>query len=147
GATADTRGLARAALALDAASIRAAVERAMAEHAVALTWTEMLLSVLVAIGERWAATGEGVEVEHLLAETAGSALRAGSTAPEPRNGRPGLLACAPEGQQRPAGVAGLGAGEAPQPAAVGAGGGAGRAGHRRAAARRRAPAGGAAGGG
>src|SRR4029079_12430062 len=92
GATADTRGLARAALALDAASIRAAVERAMAEHAVALTWTEMLLSVLVAIGERWASTGEGVEVEHLLAETAGSALRAVSNATEARNGTPGLLA-------------------------------------------------------
>ena len=54
--------------------------------------------MLVAVGERWAATGEGVEVEHLLAETAGSALRAVSTAPEPRNGRPVLLACAPQEQ-------------------------------------------------
>ena len=54
--------------------------------------------MLVAVGERWAATGEGVEVEHLLAETAASALRAVSAAPEPRNGRPVLLACAPEEQ-------------------------------------------------
>jgi hypothetical protein len=98
GGTADTRGLARAAMALDAASIRVAVDRAMAEHGVVLTWTELLCPVLVAIGERWASTGEGVEVEHLLAETAGSALRAVSTAPEPRNGRPVLLACAPEEQ-------------------------------------------------
>ncbi len=98
GGTAETRGLARAAMALDAATIRVAVERAVAEHGVIPTWTELLCPVLVAVGERWAATGEGVEVEHLLAEIAGSALRAVSTAPEPRNGRPVLLACAPEEQ-------------------------------------------------
>jgi DNA-binding transcriptional MerR regulator len=98
GGTAETRGLARAAMALDAASIRACVERAVARHGVVPTWTELICPVLVAVGERWAATGEGVEVEHLLAETAGSALRAASAAPEPRNGRPVLLACAPQEQ-------------------------------------------------
>ena len=98
GGTAESRGLARAAMALDAGSIRVAVERAVAEQGVIPTWTDLLCPVLVAVGERWAATGEGVEVEHLLAETAGSALRAVSTAPEPRNGRPVLLACAPEEQ-------------------------------------------------
>jgi MerR family transcriptional regulator, light-induced transcriptional regulator len=98
GGTAETRGLARAAMALDAASIRVAVERAVARHGVIPTWTELLCPVLVAVGERWAATGEGVEVEHLLAETAGSALRTVRAAPEPRNGRPVLLACAPEEQ-------------------------------------------------
>jgi DNA-binding transcriptional MerR regulator len=98
GGSTETRGLARAAMALDAASIRVAVERAVAEHGVIPTWTELLCPVLVAVGERWAATGEGVEVEHLLAETAGSALRSVSRAPEPPNGRPVLLACAPEEQ-------------------------------------------------
>jgi hypothetical protein len=98
GGSAESRGLARAAMALDAVSMRAAVDRAVAEHGVIPTWTDLLCPVLVAVGERWAATGEGVEVEHLLAETAGSALRAVSTAPEPRNGRPVLLACAPEEQ-------------------------------------------------
>ena len=98
GGSAESRGLARAAMALDAVSMRAAVDRALAEHGVIPTWTELLCPVLVAVGERWAATGEGVEVEHLLAETADSAFRAVSTAPEPRNGRPVLLACAPEEQ-------------------------------------------------
>jgi DNA-binding transcriptional MerR regulator len=98
GGSADTRGLARAAMALDSSAIRAAVERGLSSHGVIPTWTELLCPVLVAVGERWAATGEGVEVEHLLAETAGSALRAASIAPEPRNGRPVLLACAPEEQ-------------------------------------------------
>jgi hypothetical protein len=98
GGTADTRGLARAAMALDSTAIRAAVERALNSHGVIPTWTDLLCPVLAAVGERWAATGEGVEVEHLLAETAGSALRSVSAAPEPRNGRPVLLACAPDEQ-------------------------------------------------
>jgi MerR family transcriptional regulator, light-induced transcriptional regulator len=98
GGTADTRGLARAAMALDSTAIRAAVERSLSSHGVIPTWTDLLCPVLVAVGERWAATGEGVEVEHLLAETAGSALRSVSAAPEPRNGRPVLLACAPDEQ-------------------------------------------------
>jgi hypothetical protein len=98
GGTAEIRGLARAAMALDSTSVRAAVERALTDHGVIPTWTELLCPVLIAVGDRWAATGEGVEVEHLLAEAAGSALRAVSGAPEPRNGRPVLLACAPDEQ-------------------------------------------------
>jgi DNA-binding transcriptional MerR regulator len=98
GGTGEVRGLARAAMALDSATIRTAVDRALVEHGVVMTWTELLCPVLVAVGERWARTGEGVEVEHLLAETAGSALRAVSAAPEPRNGRPVLLACVPDEQ-------------------------------------------------
>jgi hypothetical protein len=85
-------------MALDSGSVRAALERSLVEHGPVATWTELLTPVLVAIGERWAATGEGIEVEHLLAETAGGALRAVSAAPEPRNGRPVLLACAPDEQ-------------------------------------------------
>jgi MerR family transcriptional regulator, light-induced transcriptional regulator len=97
GGTAEVRGLARAAMALDSRSLRIALDRALAEHGVITTWTELLTPVLIAVGERWAATGEGIEVEHLLAETATSALRAvGPGAPEPRNGRPVLLACAPD---------------------------------------------------
>jgi MerR family transcriptional regulator, light-induced transcriptional regulator len=98
GGSGEVRGLARAAMALDSATIRTAVERALVEHGVLLTWTELLCPVLVAVGDRWASTGEGAEVEHLLAETAGSVLRAVSSAPEPRNGRPVLLACVPEEQ-------------------------------------------------
>jgi DNA-binding transcriptional MerR regulator len=96
GGTAEVRGLARAAMALDSRSLRIAVDRALAERGVISTWTELLVPVLVAVGERWAATGDGIEVEHLLAETAGAALRGVNTdAPEPRNGRPVLLTCAP----------------------------------------------------
>jgi hypothetical protein len=96
GGTAEVRGLARAAMALDSAAVRSALERALAEHGTVATWTELLSPVLVAVGDRWAATGDGIEVEHLLAEAAGVALRAVGPAPEPRNGRPVLLACAPD---------------------------------------------------
>jgi MerR family transcriptional regulator, light-induced transcriptional regulator len=97
GGTAEVRGLARAAMALDSRTLRAALDRALAEHGVIATWTELMTPVLIAVGERWAATGEGIEVEHLLAETAAGALRAVAVdAPEPRNGRPVLLACAPD---------------------------------------------------
>jgi DNA-binding transcriptional MerR regulator len=97
GGTGEVRGLARAAMALDSRTLRTALDRALTEHGVILTWTELLLPVLIAVGERWAATGEGIEVEHLLAEVATSALRAvGADAPEPRNGRPVLLACVPD---------------------------------------------------
>lgn len=95
GGSAEVRGLARAAMALDAASVRVALERAIDEVGVIEAWEELLSPVLAAVGERWAATGDGVEVEHLLAETAAGVLRRVTDAPEPRNGRPVLLACAP----------------------------------------------------
>lgn len=95
GASAEVRGLARAAMALDATTVRGALERSVRELGVIPAWEDVLSPVLVAIGERWAATGEGIEVEHLLAETATSVLRGATQAPEPRNGRPVLLACTP----------------------------------------------------
>jgi MerR family transcriptional regulator, light-induced transcriptional regulator len=91
--SAEVRGLARAAMALDAGSLRTALDRALETYGVIATWEELLVPVLVAVGERWASTGDGIEVEHLLSEVAMSALRAGAAAPEPRNGRPVLLAC------------------------------------------------------
>ena len=94
----EVRGLARAAMALDSGAMRTAMERALRTYGVVPTWDELLVPVLVAIGERWAATGDGVEVEHLLADVTMTALRAVATAPEPSNGRPVLLACAAEEQ-------------------------------------------------
>ena len=96
GAPPDVRGLARATMALDSGAVRAALDHSLAAYGAIATWDDLLAPVLVAVGERWAATGEGIEVEHLLAETAVAALRAVSIAPEPHNGRPVLLACAPD---------------------------------------------------
>jgi DNA-binding transcriptional MerR regulator len=93
------RGLGRAAMALDARTATASVRRELALHGVLPTWEHILTPVLVAVGERWAATGEGVEVEHLLAECIGVALReVAEGGHEPLGGRPVLLASAPDEQ-------------------------------------------------
>lgn len=96
GADEVARGLGRAAMALDSRTVTTTVRRELTAHGVLATWEQVLAPVLVAVGERWATTGEGVEVEHLLAECMGVALReVAERADEPLGGRPVLLACAP----------------------------------------------------
>jgi hypothetical protein len=56
-------------------------------------WQRVLVPVLRAVGDRWAATGEGVEVEHLLSDCIHFALQSVAvTAPEPVTSRCVLLA-------------------------------------------------------
>lgn len=99
GADAAVRGLGRAAMALDAHAVTAGVREQLDRHGVLHTWDHVLCPLLVAVGARWAATGEGVEVEHLLAECAGGVLReVAARSPEPAGRRPVLLACAPDEQ-------------------------------------------------
>ncbi|HWG93832.1 MAG TPA: B12-binding domain-containing protein, partial [Mycobacteriales bacterium] len=97
GADGTVRGVGRAAMALDAAEVTGTLRREVAEHGVLHTWEHVLRPVLVALGERWAATGQGVEVEHLVSDCAASVLRAvAATAAEDRSRRPVLLAGAPD---------------------------------------------------
>ena len=130
GGTAETRGLARAAMALDAASIRVAVERKVTEPR----------------GDpgldRAALPGAGRGRRAVGGHRGGR--RGGAPAGRDRGQRAAGGRHRARTPQRTAGAAGLRAGGAAQPAAGGAGGGAGRAGHRRPAARGRAAAAGAA---
>lgn len=64
------RGLSRAASALDAAAVRELLRESVEADGVIATWEALLAPLLRAVGDRWAATGEGVEVEHLLSEVA-----------------------------------------------------------------------------
>jgi methanogenic corrinoid protein MtbC1 len=99
GAPALARGLARAALALDEPAAAALLRTGLRRHGVIWTWDRMLRPVLVAIGERFEATGECVDAEHLLSNCAIAAMsRAAARAPAARNSRPVLLACADEEQ-------------------------------------------------
>jgi DNA-binding transcriptional MerR regulator len=91
----DVRGLARAAMALDAETVTASIRRSLREDGIVTAWHGLLGPVLQAVGERWEATGEGVEVEHLLAESALAALRS-SSLPEPSGRAQVLLASAPD---------------------------------------------------
>lgn len=86
------RGLTRAAAALDALAVRDALRASVAADGVIATWEALLGPVLAAVGERVAATGEGVEVEYLLAEAAvGVFAQVDPAVPAPC--RPVLLAC------------------------------------------------------
>ena len=99
GADAVVRGLGRAAMALDARAVTAGVREQVERHGVLRTWDAVLRPLLVAVGARWAATGEGVEVEHLLSECAGGVLReVAGRSDEPVGRRPVLLTCAPDEQ-------------------------------------------------
>lgn len=91
-ATAAVRGLARAVLALDDDAVRRQLVAAVLAHGVTTTWESLLRPVLRAVGERWAATGEGVEAEHLLSGTAAAALREAVRPPPAVGQRPVLLA-------------------------------------------------------
>jgi len=68
GADARARGLGRAALAMDSTAVQRLVEEAIAADGLVATWDDVARPVLAAVGERWATTGRGVEVEHLLSQ-------------------------------------------------------------------------------
>lgn len=91
------RGLARAALALDADAVRRVLADSIRTVGVIPTWDTVARPVLAAVADRWACTGRGVEVEHLLTECLVRELdRAASAAPPPLHTRPVLLACVPD---------------------------------------------------
>ncbi len=95
GATPAARGLARAALAMDARATSEIVDASLERRGVTATWDQLLVPVLVAVGARWEATGKGVEVEHLLTECVmGSFRGVVSRVQRPINPRPVLLASA-----------------------------------------------------
>jgi hypothetical protein len=89
------RGLARAAMSLDTHELSRLLRDAVGSYGVIATWNTMVLPVLKGLGDRWEATGDGVDVEHAFAEATVGVLR-GVTATlyRPRNVRPVLLACA-----------------------------------------------------
>lgn len=99
GAGREARGLGRAALALDAGAIRRLLEESTQEHGVDHTWDAVARPVLTAVGQRWADTGAGVEIEHLVSECVTTVFaRHVAQAPPARNPRPVLLAGMPEEQ-------------------------------------------------
>ena len=68
GADGRARGLGRAALAMDSVAVQRLVEESIAADGLVATWEDVARPVLAAVGERWATTGRGVEVEHLLSQ-------------------------------------------------------------------------------
>ncbi|WP_141580062.1 MerR family transcriptional regulator [Actinomadura sp. WMMA1423] len=96
--TAEARGLARAAMALDVPAMTAALRAAIARDGVVRAWDGLMVPVLVGIGRKHAAGGDCVEVEHLLTTVVLGRLAEVQPPERPLNVRPVLLACAPEEQ-------------------------------------------------
>ena len=85
-------------MALDAGRVMRVLREQIERYGVLHTWDHVLRPLLVAVGARWAATGEGIEVEHLLSDCAAVVLRSTGDPSAPETHRPVLLACAPDEQ-------------------------------------------------
>ncbi|MFE9682261.1 MerR family transcriptional regulator [Streptomyces sp. NPDC006285] len=114
----ECRGLARAAVRLDAPALDGRLTSAVERYGLTVAWEEVMMPTLHAVGRRWASSGDRyVEVEHLLSWHVSTALRrvtplcrAGlsDTAPGPV-----VLACVP-GEQHTLPLEALNAGLAQQ---------------------------------
>ncbi|MBB1243777.1 B12-binding domain-containing protein, partial [Streptomyces durbertensis] len=94
----ECRGLANAAVRLDAPALDALLRAAVEENGLVTAWDEVIMPALRAVGRKWATSGERyVEVEHLMSWHISTLLRrmtAGAPVGEVR--QPVLLACAPD---------------------------------------------------
>ncbi|MDX2546375.1 MerR family transcriptional regulator [Streptomyces sp. WI04-05B] len=95
----ECRGLARAAVRLDAPSVERQLAKAVEAHGLVVAWEEVMVPTLRAVGRKWASSGDRyVEVEHLLSWQVSTALRR-FTPPALGSGGPGpgpvVLACMP----------------------------------------------------
>ncbi|MCF6525167.1 B12-binding domain-containing protein, partial [Streptomyces sp. JJ36] len=94
----ECRGLARAAVRLDAPAVDDAIAAALAEYGLIEAWNEVMMPALRAVGRKWATEGERyVEVEHLLSWHVSAGLRrlAAQARPGSAQEPPVLLACVP----------------------------------------------------
>ncbi|MFD6555042.1 MerR family transcriptional regulator [Streptomyces sp. NPDC058398] len=94
------RGLARAAVRLDAPAVQERLATAVRTHGLARAWEEVMVPALRTVGRKWESSGDRyVEVEHLLTWHVSATLRhayvsAAGHGP-PAAASPVLLACAP----------------------------------------------------
>ena len=86
------RGLARAATALDADAVRRLLNESIAAVGAQITWDLAIRPVLVAIARRWADTGTGIEIEHLLSDCVTAVFSALAASTPTTTARPVLLA-------------------------------------------------------
>jgi hypothetical protein len=96
GAGLRARGLGRAALAMDPVAVQELLEESISADGIIATWNDVARPVLAAVGQRWAASGQGVEVEHLLSECMIAVFGGRAARPQAAHaGRPVLLAGMP----------------------------------------------------
>jgi DNA-binding transcriptional MerR regulator len=83
----------RAAKSLDKNFVETVLRKDISDNGVIASWTEVIVPLLFLVGDEWAATGAGIEVEHMLSEIIKRLLREGVVEiKEPVNTQPVLLA-------------------------------------------------------
>ena len=83
----------RAAKSLDKNFVETVLRKDITDNGVIASWTEVIVPLLFLVGDEWAATGTGIEVEHMLSEIVKRLLREGvAEIKEPVNTQPVLLA-------------------------------------------------------
>jgi DNA-binding transcriptional MerR regulator len=86
--------LLRAARAYDRSFVEELLRSEMLARGITNTWNEVLVPLLIRIGDEWADTGNGIETEHLVSELIKRLLQeCNSNVTSPINARPVLLAC------------------------------------------------------
>ncbi|XUL93190.1 MerR family transcriptional regulator [Streptomyces galilaeus] len=93
----ECRGLARAAVRLDAPAVERQLADAVDRYGVVVAWQEVMVPTLHAVGRKWASSGDRyVEVEHLLSWQVSTVLRRHTPAPgRQTDAPPVVLACVP----------------------------------------------------
>lgn len=86
--------LIRAARAYDRNFIEELLRSELSARGITNTWNEVLVPLLIIIGDEWADSGTGIETEHLVSEIIKRLLQeANASVQNPVNARPVLLAC------------------------------------------------------
>jgi MerR family transcriptional regulator, light-induced transcriptional regulator len=91
------RGIARAAMRLDAPALRDILEVTLQGRGVVPAWDDVIVPVLVGIGERYEATNRFIEVEHLISRTVTEVL--GGIPRPPADAVPHVLLAAADEEQ------------------------------------------------
>lgn len=94
----ECRGVARAAVRLDAAAVQEQLRAVVRAHGLVVAWEGVMAPTLRAVGRKWESSGDRyVEVEHLLSWHISTTLRhVYLSAPPPGEAAPVLLACLPD---------------------------------------------------
>jgi len=92
-------GIDKALMAFDTQFVEATLRHELNTHGVEITWHEIIVPTLIAIGEAWESSGKGIEIEHSFTEVLKNLLRERVlAAKKPTNSNPVILASIGEEQ-------------------------------------------------
>jgi len=92
-------GIDKALLAFDVQFVEETLRHELNLHGVEITWHEIIVPTLIAIGEAWQSSGKGIEIEHAFTEVLMKILRERAlNAKPPVNSNPVILASIGEEQ-------------------------------------------------